>query len=326
MTTDIQRIGVLNRRTVLAGAIGALAAAATRVLNGADRVLAGPSNDGSTVVIGGQYHFVGTTTLLQNQSTDRSLVRLDLGNPHGNRAALVASAAGGAGVSGTSQSNAGLAGASVSGPGVSARSDTASGLVGTAGRSGSADAHVAHGVLGETGLVNGSGVFGWNQSDTTGAGVRGRADGSSGIAVLGRVRGQSATGVRGIADGQSGAGVWGQANGADGVGVRGHASNGSSSRDTFGTGVLGTAGSHTSPPPAPIANTGVVGIATGGIGVYGHDNQGRGGVFGGRAAQIRLLPSPANKPPDTGSKGDFFVDSAGRLWFCRGSLGWTRLA
>jgi hypothetical protein len=43
----------------------------------------------------------------------------------------------------------------------------------------------------------------------------------------------------------------------------------------------------------------------------------RGGVFAGTKAQIRLTPSKASTHPISGRRGDLFVDSAGRLWFCR---------
>lgn len=43
----------------------------------------------------------------------------------------------------------------------------------------------------------------------------------------------------------------------------------------------------------------------------------RGGVFAGTKAQIRLTPSKASTHPTSGRRGDLFVDSAGRLWFCR---------
>ena len=43
----------------------------------------------------------------------------------------------------------------------------------------------------------------------------------------------------------------------------------------------------------------------------------RGGVFAGTKAQIRLTPSKAPTHPTSGRRGDLFVDSAGRLWFCQ---------
>jgi len=43
----------------------------------------------------------------------------------------------------------------------------------------------------------------------------------------------------------------------------------------------------------------------------------RGSVFSGTRAQIRLMPSEASTHPKSGRRGDLFVDSAGRLWFCR---------
>jgi hypothetical protein len=43
----------------------------------------------------------------------------------------------------------------------------------------------------------------------------------------------------------------------------------------------------------------------------------RGAVFSGTKAQIRLAPSKSSTHPTSGRRGDLFVDSTGRLWFCR---------
>ena len=87
---------------------------------------------------------------------------------------------------------------------------------------------------------------------------------------------------------------------------------------TSGSGVLGFA-------PALSGNTkGVYG--TGIVGVRGESSSGRGGVFIGTAAQVRLSPSSASSHPVSGSKGDLFVDTSGRLWFCKGATTWHQLA
>ena len=62
------------------------------------------------------------------------------------------------------------------------------------------------------------------------------------------------------------------------------------------------------------------------VGVLGQSGSGRGGRFSGGKAQIRLDPSSAATHPDTGAAGDLFVDSAKRLWFCKGSTTWVQIA
>ena len=62
------------------------------------------------------------------------------------------------------------------------------------------------------------------------------------------------------------------------------------------------------------------------VGVYGDGSIGRGGKFKGGAAQLQLVPSEANTHPTIGIRGDLFVDSSGRLWFCKGATDWILLA
>ena len=57
------------------------------------------------------------------------------------------------------------------------------------------------------------------------------------------------------------------------------------------------------------------GIGFGVVGVAGA--QGRGASFTGGAANMQLPPQPAPTHPSGGKAGDFFVDSSGRLWYCR---------
>lgn len=51
------------------------------------------------------------------------------------------------------------------------------------------------------------------------------------------------------------------------------------------------------------------------VGVGG--KAGRGAQLTGGAAQLRMVPGSAATHPTTGKAGDFFVDSANRLWFCQ---------
>ena len=66
-----------------------------------------------------------------------------------------------------------------------------------------------------------------------------------------------------------------------------------------------------------------------GAAIEGNSILGRGGVFKGKKAQIRLVASSATNKPSTGTRGDLFVDSTGRLWYCKTSgsaTGWKQLA
>jgi hypothetical protein len=58
------------------------------------------------------------------------------------------------------------------------------------------------------------------------------------------------------------------------------------------------------------------------VGVAG--KMGRGAQFTRGAAAVRMVPSTASTHPNSGKAGDFFVDSAARLWYCkRASSGTT---
>jgi hypothetical protein len=76
--------------------------------------------------------------------------------------------------------------------------------------------------------------------------------------------------------------------------------------------------------PDAVTTPRVRAIARDGVAIMGDGP--RGGLFGGDQAQIRLRPSKRATHPPTGRSGDLFVDSSGRLWFCRGGSDWARLA
>lgn len=212
-------------------------------------------------------------------------------------------------------------------PAILGRSDTSPGVMGLSNSS--------SGVIGET----------TNTTSET-YGVHGRTFGSLGRAMFGWSLATS-----------GGTGVWGQSNNGSGVGVRGYAWDNGTGQ--FGTGVMGTSGSTAFPPPPPVSDTGVFGVsvspsggaspagvvgdsntnagvagfasaASRGGGEFTHTAGGRAGIFGlassSGKAQIRLKPSSASTHPASGSKGDLFADSSGRLWFCKGSTTWKQLA
>jgi len=114
---------------------------------------------------------------------------------------------------------------------------------------------------------------------------------------------------------QTGSAILGEA-GTSGVGVEGESDTGlgvygASNSDA---GVLGASGFQPVPSPAVRAHAGIVGSG------------GRGGVFIGTTAQVRLVPSTATSHPPSGARGDLYLDKSGRLWFCKGATSWKQLA
>ena len=71
---------------------------------------------------------------------------------------------------------------------------------------------------------------------------------------------------------------------------------------------------------------GTSGVARGtGSGVYGRSDDGRGGRFSGKKAQIKLDPATTATHPTTGDAGDIYLDKSKRLWLCKGGTSWVRL-
>jgi len=185
------------------------------------------------------------------------------------------------------------------------------GLMGTTqtgdGVSGIAEGDGGIGVYGE-GTFASTGVYGISSDGT---GVFGRSD--RGLGVVGR-SGSGLAGVHGNNAGD-GSGVSGQNVVLSSNGYLGGANGvfGQVSGST-GSGVVGYSG--TSVPMAGPAGTGV----------YGYSVGGRGGVFRGSAAQLKLIPSKAKTHPGSGQAGDLFVDVTGSLWYCKGGATWVKLA
>jgi hypothetical protein len=121
--------------------------------------------------------------------------------------------------------------------------------------------------------------------------------GTSGLAISGT--GSSGTGVSGTS--------------ADGTGVSGTSGSGNAV-----TGTISNAGSSADAVSGTTAGTGAGVSGTGA----------RGGDFTGTAAAIRLRPA-SGAHPASGEVGDLFVDSAGRLFYCRAGGAaaiWVKLA
>jgi len=298
-----------SRRRVLATFVGAVAGAATASLATAQRVF-GAGSDGAAVVVGGQYLDVRSLTLLENV-TPTGWPVLQLNSVNVGSALVVVNDVGDA-----------IDGSTTSAVGVRGHTGGAAGF----GVEGVGPYVAIKGTSTSTGATGGSGVgvFGTSVADD-GAGVDGRGPNvgvhgvSAGVGVFGQgttggigILGNTDTGraVVGVASADAGrnVGVMGESFSTAGTGVRGWASGG-------GSGVYGYAGS-TFPSSNPPANTGV----------YGYGPLGRGGVFAGKAAQVRLIASTASTHPSSGAAGDLFVDKSKRLWFCKGGTSWKQIA
>jgi hypothetical protein len=172
---------------------------------------------------------------------------------------------------------------------------------------------VANGIYGFTEVEGGDAVVGQvGFGNSTGNGVHGIAAGSAVVGILAENSagtavaatcdsvGANATAIVGTmtstTPGNLSAAVRGVNNGTDGNGIGVWGSHAGS-----GWGVNGTSAS----------GVGVKATATG--------TGGRGGVFTGVAAQVQLSPGLKATHPTSGSRGDLYADSTGRLWFCKTS-------
>jgi hypothetical protein len=163
------------------------------------------------------------------------------------------------------------------------------------------------GVLGEN---TGSGHGTWGRA-ASGFGVK--AESTGGLGLHAQSFAHSAASIYGLKQ-NAGNAVWGVI------------------QDT-GSGWAATVGSHNGSGPGVLGeNTGSGhgtwgrALGSGGAGIFGESTNGRGGIFQGKKAQIRLNPSTAQTHPTGGSTGDMFVDANKRLWFCKGGTTWVQLA
>jgi hypothetical protein len=152
-----------------------------------------------------------------------------------------------------------------------------------------------------------AGVLGYAEAE--GAGVRG-------VGAL-----SNASGVHGESW-DRGNGVYGEAQGT-GSGVLGRSDEGIAVEGIIGTAANSSPAVHGSTDGAGpavkgtgSAGPGVLGESALGPGIRGISTAGRGGLFAGDRAQVRLLPSGKATHPRNGARGDLFVDSSGRLWYC----------
>jgi hypothetical protein len=154
-----------------------------------------------------------------------------------------------------------------------------------------------------------SAIAGWaggNSATTTDTGVYGYSEASGGVGVAGA----------------GFVGVVGQSNGEAGVLAEGDSSaRGLIARSTGSQGVWSQLTSGSNSHDSIRAET-----AGAGSGIYATSVNGAGGKFGGKTANIHLVPSTASSHPASGSAGQLFVDKSNRLWYCRGGSNWAQLA
>ncbi len=158
---------------------------------------------------------------------------------------------------------------------------------------------------------------------STGTGVHGRSNQAAGYAA----------GVYGESVSPGGVGAFGNNHATSGnaVGAQGtsHSPTGLALVGWADAGGLAVSGFSGGRFPAMPSKTGVHGRADqdgSSVGVSGFSAAGRGGLFAGQLAQLRMTPSTAVSHPASGAAGDFFVDKSGRLWFCKGGTIWKQLA
>jgi hypothetical protein len=324
--------GMVSRRK-MGKALGAAAAGVVGVVALAE-ASASPAAaaSGDNVVAGNLTNAESPTTVQYDGSSGLGVVFLandtDFTNSQAGYSAAVGGWAGNGhvvnGVYGYSKINGGygVVGASDSGPTVGG------GVYGIA---------YGSGTVGVTGY-NGTGT-GISGSSGTGTGISGSTDSGNdhATAIVGTVTsthpaGYSA-GVRGVNNSTTGngIGVWGSQAGS-GWGVMGSATRGIGVYGTggTGTGVLGSGATGVEGAGTTgVLGTGVTGVratgstagvaASGMTAVHGSGsgNGSRGGAFSGAAAQVQLIPGSLHSHPTSGKRGDLYVDSQTRLWFCK---------
>jgi hypothetical protein len=237
------------------------------------------------------------------------------------------------GISGDSPDGVGVVGESTAGLGVRGKSESNDGVVGASsasGRSGvrgrnSAREGTSYGVFGTCVSRQGAGVYGTNDSDgdavlgfsRRGVGVRGNSELNDGVVGCTLLAGHS--------------GVYGENtyNSREGYAVRTTYTSPPNWREIamkvakpdtlrqLACGMIGHAND--------VTGIGVLGLSEHGVGVSSYGGR-YGASLQGGGAPLRLLPSGSVGPPSAGQVGELYVDSAGSLFFCKGSGIWAKLA
>jgi hypothetical protein len=228
----------------------------------------------------------------------------------------------------------GVVGESKDGPGVFGNSNFDAGVSGDGLTAGVRGRGSQTGVWGLSQNEHDSGVKGEGVTGVWGltsanhfAGVYGEHTGTSGYGTIGVGKGDDA-GVAGRNFDKDGLGVHGVAHDTQGLaGVKGEGITGvwGLTRTDSHSGVYGE---HKG-----TSGYGTVGIGKGplGAGVLGRNEEGYGGQFEGKRAQLMLKPGRSAGKPTTGKhqRGEIYMDSAGTLFVCvaKGTPGtWKEIA
>jgi hypothetical protein len=285
-----------TRRALLAGLAGGLVSAVAATLGRAQPTTA---HDADDVRLGAGNSATHLTSITNTTLNGHGLV----GHGTGAGSGIRGSSDSGHGVFGTTSTGTGVHGSSTDGIGMWGDSYFSIGVRGTSGAGNAVEGNSA----------NGYGVFGGSSSEP---GVGGHSDASYGV----QGSSSQSIGVFGISASDSA--VYGSSASPTLPAVMGRS-------EGDNTGLQGWSGSSNGSPPASPANTGVYGYASQdgtAVGVRGTSPAGRGGVFKGGVAQLKLVAASNATHPVTGQVGDLFVDRNHRLWFCKGGATWKQLA
>jgi hypothetical protein len=260
-----------SRRAILAGGLGGFATLMAGAIGRASPVQAA---NGGNAILGA----INTSTV-ETEFTTGDAGQTPIYSHANNAPGSVRESSASYGVLGISSSSTGVRGTTTNGNGVDGLASAGIGVFGKATS--------GIGVQGETAAAGGAtaGVYGKVTASTgTVAGVWGQSASPTGIGVYGETTDTGSSenyGVVGVSrssDGRAvfgwnqslggGSGVWGQTNAGTGAAIRGYAWDGEPASGQFGTGVIGTSGSHAFPPPAVRTNTGVMGYSPAGTGGY----------------------------------------------------------
>ncbi len=257
----------------------------------------------------------------------------------------------GSGLQGTSSAGIGVVGISTTGAGVRGTSDSSSGVIAES------VTYVGLTVSTTSGPVA---ILATNQTgDGTTAVIRATHDGSGSVIEATSSAGNAVTatadaGVAVQAESATGVGVSGTSGSA--IGVTGTSGSNVGVLGTTTTGKAGVEGVSTTSSVGVYGSSSGTGTAlfgrgfgTGravagyisnvssasaciygntlgtGAGVEGKSLNGRGAQFTGKLAQVRLVPGALSTRPNGGARGDLYCDAGGRLWFCKGSVGWVQI-
>jgi hypothetical protein len=271
-----------SRRALLAGAIGGLGALAASAIGRASAVRAA---DGDAVTVGGNFSGLNVTSITNTSTTGTGFS----GSANGTGYGVYGSSTSGPGIYGYSGNGQGVWGESINSTQAATVGHANNSGTGVLGYSGNISVPAAKGKTGVQGYANQDGTaYGVYGESSLGTGVYGSSNSKFGVVGTSPSGGVSGTSTNGT-------GVYGSSGISVGVRAYSNATLAPAAQSWSAgnsTGVLGYSGDS---PPAPLANTGVYGMATqddtargvvgettGGHGVHGIATNGYAGYFNGK--------------------------------------------